>query len=216
MRWLCSLLTVVLLTTACGADDGGNGAGSADESTDSADVGAGPTSSTTLRPPPPTDPPERPDPTIGDLVVPCRPREPIALPERPGITAETVVIGTGSDRGGIGTPEAGIGIIEMVEALVDLCNAEGGIHGRDVRVVEYDAAAFEASERVEEACTEVVALVGQQFLQEVETALTAVACGLPLFSAGTGLVPTSPFGVQGHLAALFTDPAAAGVVVLVG
>ncbi|MEQ8840019.1 MAG: hypothetical protein RIB98_03485 [Acidimicrobiales bacterium] len=215
MRWSCSFLLVIVLAASCGGDDA-TGPDADDSDSSASDVGVGSTSTTTLRPPPPTDPPERPDPTIGDLVIPCQPADAVELPARPGVTDDVIVIGTGSDRGGIGTPEAGVGIIEMIEALVDLCNANGGIDGRDLRVEEYDAAAFEAEDRVEEACAEVVALVGQQFLQEVETALTANACGLPLFSAGTNLVPTSPFGLQAQFAALFADPESAGTVVLVG
>jgi hypothetical protein len=171
---------------------------------------------TTLRPPPPTDPPERAAPTIGDLTIPCRAEDAVESAERPGVTADAITIGTGSDRGGLGTPGVGDGIIEMIEVLVDLCNASGGIAGRDVRVIDYDAAGFEAVDRVEEACAETVALVGHQFLQEIETALSAAACGLPLFTAGTSLVPTTPFGLHAHLVAFFSDPENADAIVLVG
>ena len=204
------------MAAGCSSDDGASEADDGVPAGDSDASSAAETTTTTLRPPPPTDPPEREDPTIGDLVIPCRPVDAVAAVDGPGITADVVTIGTGSDRGGIGTPGAGNGIIEMVEVLVDLCNGHGGIGGRDVRVIDYDAAAFEAVERVDEACVETTALVGHQFLQEIETALSAAACGLPLFTGGTGLVPTSPFALHGHLAALFADPDAAGAVVLVG
>lgn len=215
MRRLCSFVLVAVIAAGCSGDDAQSGPDTDEIDAASTSV-ADPSSTTTLRPPPPTDPPERADPTIGDLVIPCRPLDPVALPARPGVTDEAVTIGTGSDRGGIGTPGAGNGIIEMIEVLAELCNASGGVAGRDVRVIDYDAAAFEAVERVTEACLETVALVGHQFLQEVETALSAAGCGLPLFTGGTWLTPTSPFVLHGHLAALFTDPATAGDVVLVG
>jgi hypothetical protein len=215
MRWLCTLLVVALGAAACSGDDTSPDA--SPDVVEDAPAGAPEGSSTTtLRPPTPTDPPERDDPTIGELVIPCRPEPPADWPARPGLDPEVVTIGTGSDRGGIGTPGAGTGIIEMIEVLADLCNASGGIGGRDLRVVEYDAAAFEARDRVEEACTEVVALVGHQFLQEIDTAQAAAECDLPLFGAGSGLVPTTPFGLHGHLVAAFTDPESAGTVVLVG
>lgn len=207
---------LALLASACSGGEDANSIDSNEAATESGTSTAEATTTTTLRPPPPTDPPERAAAMIGDLVIPCRPVDPAPLPERPGVDGDVVTIGTGSDRGGIGTPGAGNGIIEMIEALVDLCNGHGGLVGRDVRVVEYDAAAFEAADRVAEACVETVALVGHQFLQEVETALTAGACGLPLFTGGTDLVPTSPFPLHGHLVGLFTDPGAAGAVVLVG
>jgi len=218
MRPLALLLVLALFGAAC-ADDGVSQPAVPDGEDTSSSTGVAPestTTTTTLRPPPPTDPPEREPATIGDLVIPCRPVDAVALRERPGLSPDAVTIGTGSDRGGIGTPGAGSGIIEMVEVLAELCNAQGGVAGRDVRVVDYDAAAFEAAERVEEACEETVALVGHQFLQEIETALTAAACGLPLFTGGTGLVPTTPFGLHGHLSALFADPPAAATIVLIG
>ena len=216
MRWLGSLVLVALLAAGCSGDDA-----PADldvPGSDTAPAAATPdaTTTTTLRPPPPTDPPDRDDPTIGDLVIPCRPVASVGLPERPGVAVDAVTIGTGSDRGGLATPAAGNGIIEMIEVLVDLCNASGGIAGRDVRVIDYDAAGFEAAERVEEACVETVALVGHQFLQEIETAFSAAACGLPLFGGGTGLVPTTPFGLHGHLVAFFDAPETAAAIVLMG
>jgi ABC-type branched-subunit amino acid transport system substrate-binding protein len=216
MRWIGSLVLVGLLAVACSGDDEPAAPNPATSEAASSATPSDTTTTPTLRPPPPTDPPERPAPTIGDLVIPCRPAEGVALPEQPGVASDAITIGTGSDRGGLGTPRAGNGIIEMVEVLVDLCNSHGGIDGRDVRVVEYDAAAVEAVDRVEEACGETVALVGHRFLQEVETAFAAAACGLPLFTAGTALVPPSPFGLHGHLTALFADPEIAGSVVLVG
>jgi len=215
MRWLTALAFLALVAASC-SDDGPAGPDTAASSTGVADVATGPTSTTTLRPPTPTDPPERAAPTIGDLVVPCGAADAVTIPERPGVTADVVTIGTGSDRGGIGTPGAGEGIVEMIEVLADFCNAHGGLHGRDLRVIDYDAAAVEADDRVLEACTEVVALVGHAFLQEVETALSAAACGLPLFSGGSDLVPTSPFPLHGHLVGAFTDPGTAGDIVLVG
>lgn len=215
MRRIASLVVVALLAVACSESD--VAAPETDEvGATVATVAPDATTTTTLRPPPPTDPPERAEPTIGDLVIPCRPVESVALPERPGVAPDSVTIGTGSDRGGSGTPGAGEGIIEMVEVLVDLCNANGGIAGRDLRVVDYDAAGAEAVERVEEACGEAVALVGVLFLQRIETLLTAAGCGLPLFAAGTGLVPTTPFALHAHLVAFFNDPENAAAIVLVG
>jgi len=215
MRWLCTLVLAATVIAAC-SDDGGSTPNPGALEAEIADSVPGSTTTTTLRPPPPTDPPEREDPTIGSLVIPCRPADATSLPDRPGVTSEVVTIGTGSDRGGIGTPGAGNGIVEMIEVLADFCNSRGGLHGRDLRVIEYDAAAFEAADRVEEACAEVVALVGHAFLQEIETALSAAACGLPLYTGGTDLTPTSPFALHGHLAAAFTDPGSAAEIVLVG
>jgi ABC-type branched-subunit amino acid transport system substrate-binding protein len=171
---------------------------------------------TTLRPPVPADPPEPDAPSIGELEIPCRPSPLVEIEDRPGVTDDAIAIGVGTDRGGVATLGSARGVLEMVEALADLCNAQGGLLGRDVRVKEYDAAAVEAGDRVTEACTEVSALVGSVFLQVIESSFTAISCGLPIYSTGADLVPTSPLVLHGMLAALFSDPANAATIVLVG
>lgn len=171
------------------------------------------TTTTTLRPPVPTDPPLPPAPTIGELEIPCGPTDPLVI-ARPGVSDQSITIGTGSDRGGIATPDAGIGTIEMIEALADHCTALGGLHGRDLQVVEYDAAAAETVDRVRQACEEVVALVGHSFLQVVEEVLTALDCGLARYPAGDDLTEIPPIRLHGQLAAAFADPAAAQIVLV--
>lgn len=151
---------------------------------------------------------------IGDLVLPCSPTDLTPIVDAVGITDASITIGTGSDRGGIGTPGAGVGIIEMIEALADHCNAHGGLHGRDIRVIEYDAAAVETVDRVRRACEEVSALVGHAFLQLIEEALTAIDCGLARYPTGPGLLPPTPVRLHGHLTAAFADPAASRIVLV--
>jgi ABC-type branched-subunit amino acid transport system substrate-binding protein len=211
-------VALALFAGACsqdGASDPPVSSAPAEELSSSA---AAPSSSTTttLRPPVPSDPPLPPLPRIGDLEIPCRPEPATAIADRPGVSDDAITIGVGTDRGGIAAVGSGRGAIEMVEALADLCNAEGGLVGRDLRVIEYDAAAVEAGDRVTEACDEVVALVGTAFVQVIESTLTALSCGLPLYRAGADLVPTDPFTLHGHLAALFAAPETAAAVALVG
>ena len=226
-RFSAILCLLAVVATACGDDSAPDArelqlpgtSGAADVTTSSpasAATGDPATTSTTLRPPPPTEPPEREAPTIGDLEIPCAPSELVELPELPGISDEAITIGTGNDRGGPNLADAGAGLLEMVEVLADHCNANGGIAGRDVRVVDYDAAGTEAIDRVEEACVEVAALVGHRFFQAVEVDLTAVGCGLPSFAVGAGFGNGSPFALHGHLSALFADPDRGANVVLIG
>lgn len=207
------VLVVALLVAGCSGDDGGSGDDPDASGTSSVPVSSV-VSTTTLRPPVPTDPAPLPNATIGELVIPCSPVDATELPDRPGITADTILIGTGSDRGGIATPGAGVGIAEMVETLADHCNASGGLHGRDVQVVEYDAAAEEATARVRAACEEVVALVGHAFLQLVEEVLTALDCGLARYPAAGDLLPPQPRTLHGHLTGAFADPAATQIALV--
>lgn len=174
------------------------------------------TTTTTLRPPVPTDPPLRISATIGDLEIPCAPSDAVALTDQSGVTEDAIMIGTGSDRGGLATAGAGVGVIEMIEVLADHCNAHGGLLGRDILVREYDAAAVEAGLRVTEACEEAAALVGHVLLQFFEAELAASACGLPTYPNGQGLLQPNPFPLHGVLSALFLDPEIAAGVAVVG
>ncbi len=217
MRGRIVVVALALVAGACSQDDSSDSPVQSESIEELApSTPAQPSSTTTLRPPVPTDPPLPQFPRIGELEIPCRPADTAAITDRPGVSDDAITIGVGTDRGGIAAVGSGRGAVEMVEALADLCNAQGGLLGRDLRVIEYDAAAVEAGDRVAEACDEVVALVGTVFVQEIESTLTALSCGLPLYPAGANLVPTDPFTLHGHLAALFADPASAASVVLVG
>jgi hypothetical protein len=221
MRWLTLLVAASMLAAACSDDPGSTDPGLTDLATElatdlAASVPPTSTTTTTLRPPVPTDPPARVSATIGDLEIPCTPSDAVALPYKPGVTEDAIVIGTGSDRGGLATAGAGVGVIEMIEALADHCNAHGGLLGRDILVREYDAAAVEAGLRVVEACEETAALVGHAFLQFFEAELTARACGLPTYPNGQGLLQPNPFPLHGVLSALFLDPKNAAGVAVVG
>ena len=70
--------------------------------------------------PPPTDPPEVPRPLIGDLEIPCGLVEEAGLAGVPGVGPEAITIGTGNDRGGLATFDAGRGLSEAVAALAEL------------------------------------------------------------------------------------------------
>ncbi|MEM7142191.1 MAG: hypothetical protein AAF548_14300 [Actinomycetota bacterium] len=217
MRGVRILLCAALLATACSDGDPSPSAepdpeALADEL--ASNVPQEPTTTTTLRPPVPTDPPPLPEAMIGELVIPCMPADAGELPERPGVTDEAIVIGTGSDRGGLATSDAGNGIVEMIEVVVDLCNASGGLLGREVQVIEYDAAAVEAADRVAEACTEVAALVGHRFLQEADDVLGALECGLSRVPADAAFGTSGPVRLHAQLAAAFSDPTGAAVAIV--
>ena len=119
MRWFCSVVVVLVVTAGCSGDDGAAEPYPATSTDVPMSTSSAATTTTTLRPPPPTDPPERDDPTIGDPIIPCQPVDRSASPERPGVDEDVFTIGTGSVRGGIGTPGAGVGIIEIIEVLAD-------------------------------------------------------------------------------------------------
>jgi hypothetical protein len=216
MRRASLVVAVCLIAAACSENDTTDTSDAADGATVTSSVPVTTPTTTTLRPPAPTDPPPPDAPTIGELEIPCSPVDLVPVEGRAGVSDDAIIIGTGTDRGGIGTPGAGRGVIDMIEALADHCNAHGGLLGRDVLVQDYDAAAVEAGERIAEACDEVAAMVGHVFVQLLEAGFAAAACELPLFPAGADLLPTSPVTIQGNVVALLADPASAATVVLVG
>ena len=183
-----------------------------------ADVAEEDNTTSTLIPPVPTDPPETLLPMLGEMEVPC------GLTDDPkpavdgviGVDEMTILIGTGNDRGGLHTAGSGRGIPDAVEVMAGYCNSLGGLAGRNVVVLEYDAAAVEAADRASEQCGEVASVVGYGYLDEADARAVREACGLPSFPAWVGgLVAGEPFSLHGHLLAFFLEPAA-GMVALVG
>lgn len=101
-------------------------------------------------------------PMYGDLPWPCGPGDAAGATDR-GVFDDRIVIGAGDDRGFTGSPGLSKPQTDALEAFVAHCNSLGGINGRSVEVVVYDAAVFEVSARMAAACDQVFMLVGQGF-----------------------------------------------------
>lgn len=205
------LLVVGMIAAACSDTDAGPDPGGSDVAPSTT---AGTVTASTLVPPVPTDPPEIDRPMIGELEIPCGVHDSVDLAAMPGVDDESITVGTGNDRGGTATFNAGRGMSEAVLAVAGYCNSLGGIAGRDIVVVSYDAAVVETQQRVADACEEVLAMVGFRYLMAAEATIAAARCGLPTFAVRS--LTRSPFPLHGHFAAIFAAPAEAGLVVLVG
>jgi ABC-type branched-subunit amino acid transport system substrate-binding protein len=68
---------------------------------------------------------------------------------------------------------------DAMEAIIDWCNDQGGINGREVVGRYYDAKLTEVNNVMTEACTEVFMLVGQGWALDSGQEATRVGCGLP-------------------------------------
>ncbi len=180
-------------------------------------VGEG--SRTTLLPPLPTDPPAIEGPAIGEMALPCgRGGEAsrAVIRDEIGIDADAITIGVGNDRGGLYSAGSGRGMPDAVEVMAGHCNELGGLVGREVRVVEYDAAVVEIESRTLAQCQEVTAVVGQGYLLADDAAAGREACGLPSFDGWLDdLTIGMPVVLVGFLHAVSSE-AAAERVVLVG
>jgi ABC-type branched-subunit amino acid transport system substrate-binding protein len=115
---------------------------------------------------------------FGDLTSPCSPGEPSGSPDQ-AVDATSVTIGYGDDAGFQGNPGTNHEMSDAVKALIDWCNEQGGINGRQVKGVYYDAKITEVNNVMTEACTQVFMLVGQGFALGAGGEATRLGCGLP-------------------------------------
>ena len=115
---------------------------------------------------------------FGDLPSPCRPGDPSGAPDQ-GVDDATVTIGYGDDAGFQGNPGANHQMSDAVRALIDWCNEQGGINGREVVGTYYDARITEVTNVMTEACDQVFMLVGEGFSLAGTAEQTRLGCGLP-------------------------------------
>jgi ABC-type branched-subunit amino acid transport system substrate-binding protein len=198
-RRVCLVLFVAagLMASSCAGDESVEPGGGSDDEVDvpaligiERNVADGARRVDTTIDPDELEPPPPPRSTIGDLPIPCGPsKETPAQGDTPGLTAESITIGTGNDRGGLYTALSGRGIPDTIRVLADRCNALGGINGRVVVVDEHDAAVLEVVERMQVACESNFALVGHGYLLDTVGDVARVECGLPAFPAWTTMRP---------------------------
>ena len=127
---------------------------------------------------PPTTEPEDPGvPMFGNLEWPCGPGDALGATDQ-GVSDDRIVIGGGDDRGFTGSPGLNRAQTEALGAFVAYCNSLGGINGRTVELVVYDAAIFDVAARMAEACDQVFMLVGQGFALDQSGEELRQGCGL--------------------------------------
>ena len=171
--------------TDAGDQDGGETDDQADDDTASgetadgdADTDAAPAPTTTAPAPEPAEEPDDPAvPVFGNLEWPCGPGDGLGATDQ-GVTDDRIVIGGGDDRGFVGSPGLNRAQTDALEAFVSYCNSLGGINGRTVELVVYDAAIFEVAARMAEACDQVFMLVGQGFALDQSGEELRQGCGL--------------------------------------
>jgi ABC-type branched-subunit amino acid transport system substrate-binding protein len=187
LRWFALLLTVGLAAAACGVDrDGGALPG---EST-GPDVSAADVAD--------TEPPS--DVKFGDLPSPCGGGNAAAATAQ-GVSADSITIGYGDDAGYSQAPGLNHQQADAMEAMIEWCNAQGGINGREIKGNYYDAKILEVNNVMLSACSEVFMLVGEGWALDSAQEETRVGCGLgavaawavsPEFSHGPFMVTPLP------------------------
>ena len=117
------------------------------------------------------------DATFGDLASPCGPGDASGATDQ-GVTDTSITIGYGDDAGYQPAPGLSAEMSQAMEAMIDWCNEQGGINGREVVGNYYDAAVTEVSRAMTDACDQVFMLVGQGWVFDSGQEEIRRGCGL--------------------------------------
>jgi ABC-type branched-subunit amino acid transport system substrate-binding protein len=115
--------------------------------------------------------------TFGDLASPCGPGSAKGATEQ-GVTADKITIGYGDDAGFAPSPGLNHEMTDAMKAMVKWCNGQGGINGRQIDGVYYDAKITEVNNVWLDACTKLFMMVGQGFALDGSQEDTRLGCNL--------------------------------------
>jgi ABC-type branched-subunit amino acid transport system substrate-binding protein len=119
---------------------------------------------------------------FGDLESPCGKAEkgtPAGSATDQGVTDSQIVIGYGDDAGFPTSPGLSHEASDAIEAMIDWCNQQGGINGRQIVGNYYDAAITDVVNAMTDACGQVFMLVGDAWALDSAQEETRLGCGLP-------------------------------------
>jgi ABC-type branched-subunit amino acid transport system substrate-binding protein len=164
LRLLGVLAALALVAGACGSDRGDDPAADADggdgsAATDADDSNAGGDG-------------------FGTLESPCGEGDGGPAADQ-GVSEDEVVIGYGDDAGFTTSPGLSKETSDAIEAMIDWCNDQGGINGRQIVGNYYDAAITNVVNAMTEACGQVFMLVGNAWALDSAQEETRLGCELP-------------------------------------
>lgn len=102
-----------------------------------------------------------------------------------GVTNTSITIGYGDDRGFAQQPGLNKEIGDAVKAMIQWCNAQGGINGRQLVGDFYDAAITNIGPVIQSACKKDFMLVGSGWAADEAVEQARVACDLAAVPAYT-------------------------------
>lgn len=123
---------------------------------------------------------------FGELAWPCGPGNGPNLDDgsTPGVTVDSIAIGTGDDAGYAQSPGLDHEVTDAVNAFAARCNELGGINGRQIQVNYYDAAVVNVAAAMQEACDgDNFFLVGEGWSFDSAQEEIRTGCGLPAVPA---------------------------------
>jgi ABC-type branched-subunit amino acid transport system substrate-binding protein len=166
--WAVVCLVVVgLLAASCSGDHGSDATGPAPS-------GAGATAPSGNE-----DAPDGEDGAFGTLESPCGGGD-AAGATATGVTDDAITIGYGDDAGYPAAPGLDKELSDAMEAMIEWCNEQGGINGREIVGNYYDAKATEVTAAITQACNDgVFMLVGQGWVLDSGQETVRIECELP-------------------------------------
>ena len=125
---------------------------------------------------------------FGDLASPCGKGDAKGATDK-GVTDTQITIGYGDDAGYAAAPGLNKEIGDAIKAMIDWCNGQGGINGRQLKGNYYDAKILEAKNAMTQACSDkVFMLVGQGWSLDAAQEDVRIGCQLstvPTYSVST-------------------------------
>jgi ABC-type branched-subunit amino acid transport system substrate-binding protein len=140
------------------------------------------------------------DTTFGDLASPCGGGDASGATQQ-GVTDTAITIGYGDDAGFAQSPGLNHEMSDAVKSMIDWCNQQGGINGREVKGNYYDAKITEVNNAMTNACSQVFMLVGQGWSLDSSQEATRLGCNMasvptysvsPAFANGKLMVQPVP------------------------
>lgn len=111
-----------------------------------------------------TEPTSSPAVMFGDLESPCGPAidgiAPVVTADENGGSADAIQVATPSDKGNSFVPGLNGELYDAGIAFEGWCNAQGGIAGMPLKVIDADAKLFEVPVQMENVCANAFAMVG--------------------------------------------------------
>lgn len=162
-RWLGVCTVSVMVASGC---SGGRGSLPAAPGAGPTTSGSSPTSGTSTSA------------TFGDLPTPCGEGNGTGATDQ-GVTDTSITIGYGDDAGYAASPGLEHELSDAMKAMIKWCDAEGGINGRQIDGVYYDAAVTQVNNVMLNACKQVFMLVGEGFALDGAAEAIRQGCDLP-------------------------------------
>lgn len=120
---------------------------------------------------------------FGDMPSPCGPATDAGVPTiaEGQNGGDTLRLGTATDHGYEAAPGLTVEMLDAAEAFAGWCNAQGGVRGLPIEIVDLDGKLFNVPAATEQACTETFAMVGGGWVFDNQMYPRFHECGMVSF-----------------------------------